>query len=421
MKNVIFCCLVCVILAACGGGGSAPTLGNSGTNVTTNTNTPLATNTGTPTTNTTSGWVQIGSGLADAQPNYRNPSMALGNDGNPVVVYEGGVAYVGGKWDIYVKRWNGQSWVQLGGALHIDATKTIGDPVIAVDPVSGNPVVAWREGTINVDLIYVKTWNGSSWTSLGGPLNMDASKDAGAPTIAIGQDGKAVVAWSEQAVDIFNRPVTRVYVKKWNGSGWSSIGGALGLNSIVKDPNVAIDPTDGNPVIAYSKGDLVGGSGTYAGSVIVAKWNGSTWSGLGPEMNDFFTAEHPRLAIGPDGKPIVVWQQILSYSNTVSVRKWDGSVWTALPTLYPFGDHYNPSVAVSSAGNPVVAYRDVSHTVYVKEWAGTSWNQIGSEVVNGLNDPEFPALAIGADGKPIVAWQESKYYYPVQIYVKKWQ
>lgn len=423
MKKFLFYCMISVMLTACGG-GSAPEESNSTLNQTTNTGTPSTstptTTTTTPQTNTTSGWVQIGTGVADVPPDGQNPSMALGNDGNPIVVYEGGTAGVGANWDIYVKRWNGQSWVQLGGTLDMDTTKTIGNPVVAVNPVSGNPVVAWWERSNTADVIYVKGWNGSSWISLGGALNIDSTQDARFPSIAIGQDGKPVVAWWETGVDFAGKTITRVHVKKWNGTDWSALGGAIGIDPIAGDPNVVIDPADGNPLLAYSQGDLVGSSSTYAGSVVVTKWNGSTWNGLGPEMKDFFTAEHPRLAVGSDGKPFVFWQEILSYSNTISIKKWDGSTWTIIPTLDPAGYTYNPSAAMSAAGRPVVSYRGLGHDVYVKEWDGTSWNQLGS-VVSGLNDADYPALAIGADGKPVVAWQEFKYSYPDQIYVKKWQ
>ena len=57
-------------------------------------------------------WQQVGSSVAVGG----RASLAQTNTGVPVVAY---YASDGTSWNIYVKRWNGSSWVQLGTILDV--------------------------------------------------------------------------------------------------------------------------------------------------------------------------------------------------------------------------------------------------------------------------------------------------------------
>jgi len=68
---------------------------------------------------------------------------------------------------------------------------------------------------------------------------------------------------------------------KWDGSSWSAVGSQLDGNPFDSgDPDVY--------ALAASGTDLyVGGLfATEGGALNIAKWNGSTWSGLGSSVND---------------------------------------------------------------------------------------------------------------------------------------
>ena len=68
-------------------------------------------------------------------------SLALDNSGNPVVSWH---EYDGTSFNIYVKRWNGSSWVKLGTFLDANTNQNALEPSLALDS-SGNPVVSWFE------------------------------------------------------------------------------------------------------------------------------------------------------------------------------------------------------------------------------------------------------------------------------------
>ena len=80
------------------------------------------------------------------------------------------------------------------------------------------------------------------------------------------------------------------------------------------------------------------------------------------------------------------------------------------------GDSEDPSVCLDEDGNPVIAWEDDSSgnsEIYVKKWTGSAWSEIGSGSASGggiSNNNGYsgnPSIAIGADDKPVVAWDDS--------------
>ena len=69
------------------------------------------------------------------------PSMALDSSGNPVVSWS---EHSGFSTELYVKRWTGSSWIQLGTFLNTNTAESAFYPSLAVDN-SDNPVVSWQE------------------------------------------------------------------------------------------------------------------------------------------------------------------------------------------------------------------------------------------------------------------------------------
>ncbi len=75
------------------------------------------------------------------------------------------------------------SWQILGKALDTEQSNDAGDASIALG-LDGNPVVAWAE----VGNIYVKRWLGASWQNLGEALDVDLARAL--KSAAINQAGK---------------------------------------------------------------------------------------------------------------------------------------------------------------------------------------------------------------------------------------
>jgi hypothetical protein len=146
-------------------------------------------------------------------------------------------------------------------------------------------------------------------------------------------------------------------IARWNGSGWSPIGG--GTNGFVAA--LALLPN----------GDLVaGGSFTSAGGVAanrIARWDGAAWAPLGAGLDAFVSA----LAVLPNGDLAVGGAFTTAGSVAASrIARWNGASWSALATGandVVSALHVAPSGQLAAGGLFTVAGGQVS--AYVARYA----------------------------------------------------
>lgn len=276
--------------------------------------------------------------------------------------------------NVYVSFWNGTGWGGLGSApLDIQVGRNTASPAIALNPADHfHPVVAWQEcSSASVPWddcqdynIYVKTWDGQFWQSLGGALDKVIANNATEPSVAVGSDGLPVVAWQENggASGIYPpSQATDIIVKKWNGTnGWVQLGGAL-----------EVDPNEIGLV--------------------------------------------PAVAVNKQNRPVVVWQQTSPFTYTTYAKRWNGTSWVRLGGALDRNINNSagsPSITMNSGGNPVVSFNEfvnTQHHVYVKRWvpSTSSWVNVGGILdVTSSRDAILSAVGLTSTNKPIVAWQE---------------
>ena len=150
------------------------------------------------------------------------PSTDAAQIGDVYVAWlEGDVA----RSDVVVSVRRGGQWKPLGPTLNVRPNTYTFAPLLRVD-TQGRPTVVWLEDRGGIDTVFVKRWTGSAWQALGGALNVNAGSLAEAPSLALDQQGDAVIAWAEG-----NAGNRRVYAKRWTGSAWQTLeGGALNLD-----------------------------------------------------------------------------------------------------------------------------------------------------------------------------------------------
>jgi hypothetical protein len=226
-------------------------------------------------------WVALGPKLNINGTGTQALDAAVATDGtNPAAcwseqVVAGDRATVTTTPQIQCSQWNGSSWARFGArSLNQNATSWASDATMTY--VGGKFYIGWVERTTaGVNQLYVCRWDGSSCTVLGGgALNLSAATGwAAHPSLA--NDGTNVyVAWEEQAA---LGQHSMGYVKKWNGSSWSLVGGALNadpLNGSVE--GITLTVVLGMPTAIW--GELAYGSLRQA---YVKQWNGSVWTALG--------------------------------------------------------------------------------------------------------------------------------------------
>jgi len=201
--------------------------------------------------------------------------------------------------------------------------------------------------------------------------------------------------------------VGNVYVNriaKWDGSSWTGLGS--GVSSSVY-------------ALAISGGDLyAGGLFTTAGgspAPYIAKWDGSSWTALGAGINDLV------YALAVSGNELYAGGRFTTAGGNAANRiaKWDGNSWSALGAgmdAWPYAlavsgsNLYAGGVFTTAGGN---AAR------HIAKWDGSNWSAVGSGMNNNVN-----ALAVSgsnlyaggnfttAGGVPanyIAKWDESSW------------
>jgi len=358
-------------------------------------------------------YVQLGGPLNVGSPQAL-PSLAL-NAGTPfVALTELNANSVG---QLHVKQWNGTSWTALGGSLNVDPNSPADYPSIAHNGLA--PYVTFTQG--GQGLVYVKTRSGSNWVQVGSPLNADSGQFGFKPQLAFA-GLTPYVAWVEYLTGF----QARVRVKKWNGASWVAVGGdafpsfETGMLGFA-DLSFAISKTNNTPYIGVI--GIFNGQFSSPNIANVRKFNGVQWvdvgGGLNVDPNGFITT----VSLALNGSnPCVATSEYPS--NNGYLKCWNGITWAQS------GGSFNPA---SSNGvnqvrlafkntTPYVAY-DVGGAITVKYWNGLQWIlDPATSVQASLNvDPAQAAsgAAIASDGvKVTVAFKEATVT-DANIYVKR--
>ncbi len=405
-----------------------------------------------PAADLNAGWEEVGTGsasgggISDDSGNSLEPSMAVASDGTSYVAwhdYSGG-----GLSEIYIRRWSGSVWEEVGigsasGGGISDNGGSSQEPAIAI-ALDNTPYVAWIDDSGGgYSQIYVRRWNGSSWEEVGaGSANGGGISNNGGnslePSAAIAPDGTPYVAWRDNSGGDYE-----IYVLRWNGSSWEEVGAGSASGGGISDnsgrsrnPALAIAP-DGTPYVAW-RDDSDGGYEIY-----VLRWNGSSWeevgagsaSGGGVSGNSG-DSRCPAVAIAPDGRPYVVWEDDSSGDREIYVRRWSGSSWEEVGAGSASGGGIsdngggsaNPAVAIAMDGTPYVAWLDDSgggtYEIYVRCWNGSSWEEVGAGSASGggISDNSgwsgAPSVTIAPDGTSYVAWSDYSYG-DAEVYVRR--
>jgi hypothetical protein len=263
-------------------------------------------------------WVAVGpgsasqGGISDNPGLSRWPSIAIAPDSTPYIAWED-------ENGIYIRRWNGAVWEEVGAGSASGGGIAGGDGSnvsLAIGP-DGVPYAAW-EGFDGYWQIYVRRWNGSTWEEVGagsasGGGISDNDTHSNYPEIAIGLDGTPYVVW----MDAEGWPSEEYYIviRRWDGtswvevgegsSGWGGISGTIGSSYY---PSVIIAP-DGTPYVTWDQWD----EAAETVDIYVRRWDGSGWEEAGPGsgsaggISNTGHGYHSSINVALDGTLYVVW------------------------------------------------------------------------------------------------------------------
>jgi hypothetical protein len=317
-------------------------------------------------------WSQVGSTIA-GDLGYLL-SLTVFNDGAGDALYVSGpFTSIDGVSANYIAKWDGSTWTSLGAGLNGVASE-----LVVFDDGSGPALFAGGSFTMagSAPANHVAKWDGTSWSALGSGTNGPVYSLAG---WTVGDEPALYVGGQFESAG----GVSARFIAKWNGSSWSSLAGSdleAGVNALaVYD--------DGSGAALY-----VGGRFTTAGGgKSLAKWDGVSWSFAGLEMNASVSA----LSVHDDGSGAALFVGgYFTFAVGLSVQhiaKWNGSTWSGLGGGILGGTNSNIRVETfatfdGGAGPELFAGGSFwsiggASTAGIARWDGTRWRALGE----GLN------------------------------------
>jgi hypothetical protein len=327
------------------------------------------------------------------------------------------------------------AWTPLGaGASPINQANDRDAVAPSLASIDGVPYIAWGESDGAHFQLRVSRLNsaGTGWEQVPGgasPINQDASKDAGGPSLA-SVNGVPYVAWLEN--DGTNDEVrvsrlnlaTSTWSQPWTGV--SATSGAINQSTTGAAFSPSLASVNGVPYVAWTEND---GTNTevrvsrlnLATSTWSQPWTGVSATSGAINQSTSFNAVSPSLAsIG--GVPYVAWSESdgTNFELRVSRLNDAGTAWQqVVPGASPINENASrnangPNLA-SIDGVPYVAWAEPDATgfdirVSRLNATATAWQQVvgGASPINESDDEVAvtPRLA-SFDGVPYVAWEEA--------------
>lgn len=326
-------------------------------------------------------WNSLGTGLSHSTSSAACFAIAIDASG---VVYVGGYfTHAGGVAANSIAKWDPttSTWSSLGSGIKL-STGPGYCYALRLDGkgklyVGGNFDTA---GEVSAGSIAVWDIASSSWSNpFGIGLKLTTIMNGFANDIEIDENGIIYVGGGFRYAG--GNSVNNI--AKWDGSTWSGIGN--GFNFQVK----ALIVESSNSI--YAGGDFTssGGSPVY----YIAKWNGTTWSNLGPGVN---SKVKTLIKIGSDlyaGGDFTA-----TYDNSIILRcvaKWDGSNWSPVGLGFTGGLVYSLIAYGSTlyAGGSFNATGGVPIN-FIAQWSGTEWIPVCTSQQYGMRGNYVRALAV---------------------------
>jgi hypothetical protein len=273
---------------------------------------------------TSAGWTQVGGDVTTG--NWAANPRIVGFGGAPYVTYQQSNGTVN---QVFVKRLDGSSWGYVPGPgatpLNNNVSADALTPTIA--NVGGVLFVAWKEGSPLQ--VRVKKFDGNNWVSVGGALNADPAKGAGAaPPFIADIGGVPYVGWTEYGSGV--EPPGQLFVKRFDGVNWVLVGTSgttpLNLDSTHDAYGASLADIGGVPYLQWHEGNAPGWSAPH--QVHVARFNGSVWTPVGGSANTDTTKNAIGAIHAVGGRPYLT---LVQYSATgvglLRLLRFDGSAW----------------------------------------------------------------------------------------------
>ncbi|TBO34334.1 DUF4347 domain-containing protein [Aquabacterium lacunae] len=266
-----------------------------------------------------------------------------------------GSADVSGK--ILAGIWNGSSWSSLFSIPVATPSATaaqLNSFAVAYDPLNGNAMLVWDNGSTGTNSLSYAIWDGSSWSAIQ-TVTAPVSGEVVHMKLVANPRGHDMVLVASTTAATSNQ-----FAMVWNGSSWGDAQ-TLGTNSSKQyfEANVAYESQSGRALVFYDN------SASDSASVQYRVWNGSSWSSeatVAPPAGITATAELYSTVIATDPGSNRIALAAKDANNDVWAAVWDGSSWGSQKLVTDSGvrvseDHSTMALAFESqSGKLMIAY-----------------------------------------------------------------
>jgi hypothetical protein len=291
-------------------------------------------------------------------------------------VYVGGIfSWAGGIPVNCIVKWDGASWTSMGGGVTLSYGSYAQVNAIAV---SGADVYVggWFDHAGGGEANGIAKWDGTSWTPLGAGVEHGR-------VFAIAISGSDVYVGGE--FDSVDGNGAANCIAKWDGANWSDLDNGVYDHAFNRNNNVAIVRTiavRGTDV--YVGGNFrKAGTGAYTQANFIARWNGTRWAN---GEDGYRGVDDEVWAIAVSGTDLYVggcFYTVLPTSGegiyTGDLAKWDGTTWTGLGLAW---NENGPVKGLAVNGADVYAYGIGSvggnPVNGIAKWDGANWSALGS-------------------------------------------
>jgi hypothetical protein len=354
---------------------------------------------------------------ATALPESAPAWSALGSDGagngplnfaTQAIAVMGTDLFVGGQFTDaggiatadYIARWNGTNWSALGSNGAGDGA--LNGYVLDLE-VSGTDLYvggSFRDagGVTSADRI--ARWDGNNWFALGSNGASDGAVGGPAYVREMAVSGNDVYAsgWFLNAAGI----AAADHIAHWNGSVWSALGSNGAGDGALNDAAEGALTLSGS--VLY-----VGGAFTNAAGIAtadhLARWDGSSWSGLGSNGAGDGALNESVNQIVVSGNTLYIggiFTNAAGNGRADYVAQWNGSTWKALGSNGHGDGALNDGIAALAlwGGNVYVGgYFNNCGTGadWLARWNGTSWADVGFNDFCGGQQHVVLALTVMGD------------------------